>query len=297
MRIEKLRAVVLDLDGVVYLEHRVLPGVRAAIARMRASGIGVYFVTNNANETRAGFARRLGLMGIPCRPGEIMNAGFATAYTLRRRIPRGSKVFVFGPHGVARELAAWGFRPVTVRTRRDWERFRRRPPRVRAVVVMFDPALTYWTLCGANRALAGGALLVACNLDSTYPGTDGTLPGTGSLVSLLMTSSGREPILIGKPSPLMFRLLLREHGIAARNALVVGDRIPIDIAGGKAAGTHTALVLTGIDTRADLAKSRIKPDLVLKSLPDLLRLPGFPCPAKPDSRCLRQRPGPANPAF
>jgi len=271
----KLRAVILDLDGVVYLEHRVLPGVRAAIARFRSAGLGVYFVTNNANETRAGFARRLSRMGIPCAPDEIMNAAFAAAHTLKRRHPRGSIVYVFGPHGVARELSSWGFRPVTVRTRKQWEVFRKRPPRARAVVVMFDPALTYWTLCGANRALALGAELVACNRDSTYPGTDGALPGTGSLVSLLETSSGKRALLIGKPSALMFRLLFKEHGIAARDALVVGDRIPIDIAGGKAAGARTALALTGIDTTADLRRSRIKPDLVLKSLADLADLPGF----------------------
>jgi 4-nitrophenyl phosphatase len=107
---------------------------------------------------------------------------------------------------------------------------------------------------------------------------DGTLPGTGSLVKLLETSSGKRPLLIGKPSPLMFRLILREHGIAPSRALVIGDRIPIDIAGGRAAGAHTALVLTGIDGRPELARSRIKPDLVIRNLPDLLRLPGFPRP-------------------
>jgi len=275
VKFNSIRALLLDLDGVVYIENRLLPGVAATIAAVRRRGIRAFFITNNAYTTRAGFARRLARLGVPCRPSEMMNAAHAAAVRLKRRFPRGTRFFVFGRKGLARELVAAGFRPVTVRTREEWTRFRRAPARVRAVVTGFSQSLTYWGLCAAHLTLTRGAELVACNLDSTYPIRGGTMPGTGSLVRLLETSSGRRPLLIGKPSPVMLHMLLRENGIAPHDALGGGDRLEIDIAAGRAGGIPTALVLTGISRRRDIARSPAKPGIVIDRLADLLRLPGF----------------------
>lgn len=275
MRFARVRALVLDLDGVVYIENRLLPRVRSTISALRSRGLKVLFVTNNAETTRSGFARRLSRLGVPCRPGEIINAARAAALHLARTFRRGSRFFVFGGKGLAPELAAAGMRPVTVRTRTEWREFRSSPARIRGVVTGFNRSLTYWSLCAAHHALQRGARLIACNWDSTYPVRGGDLPGTGALVRLLETSSGQPSFLIGKPSPVMFRLLLREHGLAPRQAIVVGDRLEIDIAAGRAAGVFTVLVLTGIARRRDVARARIRPHLVLRELSDVLRLPGL----------------------
>ncbi len=275
MFIRPIRAVVLDLDGVVYLEDRLLPGVAKTIATLRRGGITVLFATNNATLTRAGFARRLTGLGVPCRPAEIMNAALAAALWLKRELPRKAKVFVFGDRGLATELRTVGLIPVWCHTRAGLRAHRTRDQKIRAVCVSNDTGLTYWDLCAAHVALERGARFVACNRDSTWPVHGGQLPGTGSLVRLLMESSGREPVLIGKPAPEIFRLVLAAHRIAPRDAIVVGDRLDIDITGGKALGTRTALVLTGVDTRADIRRRGIRPDAVLRNLPALLRLPGL----------------------
>lgn len=264
-----IRAVILDLDGVVYLEDRLLPGVAPAIAAMRRGGLTVLFATNNASHTRAGFARRLMGLGVPCAPGDLMNATHASVRWIARRLPRGSRCFTFGESGLAAELRAAGFAPVWCHRSADWRRFRAAPPRVGAVLVQFNRRLTYWDLCAAQLSLQRGAALVACNLDPTYPGVGVLFPGTGSLARLLQVSSGREPVLIGKPSPELFRTLLAEHRIRPRDTLVVGDRLPIDIAAGRALGARTALVLTGVDSRSDARRSAVKPDAILPSVADL----------------------------
>ncbi len=271
MKLDRIRALVVDLDGVVYIENRLLPRVAKAIATLRARGLRVLFVTNNSDATRAGFARRLRRLGIPCRTAEMMNAARAAAVHLRRRIPPRARLFVFGIRGLARELVAAGFTVVTVRTRQEWDAFRTGYRRVHAVVTGFNRSVTYWSLCAAHYALTRGANLVACNLDSTYPVKWGTMPGTGSLVRLLEVSSGKKPILIGKPSPVMFRMFFNDHGLSPSEVLVVGDRIEIDIEGGHAAGARTALVLTGIATKEDVRRARRKPDLVLREFADLTR--------------------------
>jgi len=112
-----VRAVILDLDGVVYLEDRLLPGVAATVAELRARGVRVLFGTNNATLTRAGFARKLTRLGIPCRPAELMNAALAAATWLRRRYPAGARIFVFGDRGLAAELRTAGLVPVWTHTR------------------------------------------------------------------------------------------------------------------------------------------------------------------------------------
>jgi HAD superfamily hydrolase (TIGR01450 family) len=270
-----IRALVLDLDGVVYLEHDPLPGAARAIAALRRRGFHVLFATNNASQTRRGFARRLTAMGIPCRPDELMNASFAAAARLRRRFPRGSVVFTFGNGGLARELKAAGLAPVWCHTRAAWRAFRGTPPPVRAVAVAYNASLTFWDLCAAHLALQRGAELWSCNLDPTYPARGMLLPGTGSLARLLETASGQRSRLIGKPDPALFRALLREHGLSPREVLVVGDRADVDLKPAKALGARTALVLTGVDTPAAARRVGVRPDWIVRDLPALVRLPAL----------------------
>jgi len=272
MNLHRIRAVLLDLDGVVYLEHKLIPGAAEAIRAMRARGLKVGFVTNNATATRATFGVRLSAMGIPCTTAEVMNASFAAARFLKSRLSRGSRVFVFGKLGLGPELRAVGLRPVTVHTREEFRRYRSARPYPRTVVASFDTDLTWWELCAGHVALEQGARFIACNFDPTYPVHGGTLPGTGSLVRQLEISSRRTPTLVGKPSPFMFRLLLKEWGVRATETLIVGDRLPIDIAAGRALGATTALVLTGIDRRREVAASRWKPHLIARDLPALARI-------------------------
>ncbi len=279
MKTRPVRALLLDLDGVVYLGSRLLPGVRRTLRALDAGGVRCLYVTNNATMTRAAFAGRLRAMGLPCGPRDVMNTSWAAARLLLERYGRGARIAVVGEHGLPEEMSALGLRPFHARTRRELERLRASRSRAAAVVVSFDRTLTYWKLCAALDALLAGADLVACNLDPTWPAERGVMPGTGSLVRLLEYASGKTSLLAGKPDPTMFRLLLDEHGISPAEALVVGDRLDVDVEAGKRLGVRTALVLTGLTKRRDLAKRRPRPDYVLEGLADLPSTGLFPRPA------------------
>ncbi len=272
----RIHALLLDLDGVVYLGARLLPGVKRTLRTLSSRGISVLYVTNNATMTRNEFAAKLRRLGLPCRNRDVMNAALAAALFLRTRFGAGARVTVVGEHGLPVELAAAGLRPRAAATRAEWERSRRSRGSVSAVVVSFDRTLTYWKLCAALDALGEGAQLVACNLDPTWPAGPGLImPGTGSLVALLERASGKKPVLVGKPDPEMFRLLLRANGISPREALVVGDRLDVDVEAGRRLGARTAVVLTGLTGRAHLRRARPKPDYVLRGLADLLKMDIF----------------------
>ncbi len=264
-----IKAVVFDLDGVIYLGKRLIPGAAGAVKRLRARGIKVLFATNNAVTTRAGFARRLSGMGVPCREADVMNAAYAAARMLKRTVPRGKPLFVLG-RGLQFEMARVGLRSISVSSRGEWRRLRDGGARVPVIVIGSIKGSTYWGICAAHELARRGGRLVACNRDSSYPVAKGTMPGTGSLVSLLECSTGKKAELVGKPSPYIFRLLLEERNLRPHEALVVGDRIETDIAAGRAAGMPTALVLTGIAKRKDAARSRIRPHVVISRLSQLL---------------------------
>src|SRR2546423_12280512 len=118
----------------------------------------------------------------------------------------------------------------------------------------WDRQFTYTKLAHAQQYIQRGAVFIATNRDATYPDSGGrTLPGSGALVAALETCSGVIPLVIGKPEPYTLELILRRAGARPDECLVIGDRLDTDIAIGKAVGTRTALVLTGVHTQADIA--------------------------------------------
>jgi phosphoglycolate/pyridoxal phosphate phosphatase family enzyme len=271
---QPVRALLLDLDGVVYLGPNLIPGVKRSLLALAGRGVKLFYVTNNSTLTREGFAKKLRAFGLPCPASAVMNAAFASARIIRTRHGRGAHVLVVGEHGLPAELRSAGLVPSETRTRAEWEAWRKNAGRIRAVVTSFDRTLTYWKLCAALDSLNAGAELVATNMDPTWPSELGVMPGTGALVSLLAYASGKKPFLVGKPDPLMFKMLLRENGMSPRETLVIGDRLDVDVEAGRRLGARTAIVLTGLTSHSGLARSRIKPDFVLRKLDDLLK-PGF----------------------
>ena len=267
----KIRALLLDLDGVVYLGPRLIPGVKAALGALHSRGVRLLYVTNNSTLTRAGFAKKLRALGLPAPDASVMNAALAAAWFIKARHGRNSRVVVVGEHGLPQELASAGLRPVETRTQAQWKKWRINAGKISAVVTSFDRTLTYWKLCAALDALNAGAELVAANMDPTWPSEMGVMPGTGSLAAMLAFASGKKPVIVGKPDPKMFSLLLKEQGISPRETLVIGDRLDVDIVAGKRLGARTAVVLTGLTKKGDISRSRVKPDYVLRGLGDLLQ--------------------------
>jgi ribonucleotide monophosphatase NagD (HAD superfamily) len=123
-------------------------------------------------------------------------------------------------------------------------------PDVAAVVQGHSPDNGWADLAEACLAIRAGALWVACNVDATLPSERGLLPGNGSMVAALRTATDVEPVVAGKPQPLLFETAARSAG--ASHPLVVGDRLDTDIAGAVAAGVDSLAVLSGVATPAGL---------------------------------------------
>lgn len=257
-----VRGVLFDMDGVIYVGTRPLPGVQEAIDYLAATGRAFLFVTNNASKTSEQFVERLAEMDIHVRPDQVLGSAEATACWLAEQVarhgwPRGP-VIVMGQDGLKVALEKNGFVLTTD------------PHAATYAVAGINFKLTYEELANVTLAIRGGARFIGTNSDATYPSERGPLPGAGSILALLSTASGQQPLVIGKPNRGMYEQALARLSLTAGQTLMVGDRYDTDISGAIPLGLWTAGVLTGISTRDDFEQASPPPDLVADDLPDLV---------------------------
>jgi glycerol 3-phosphatase-2 len=108
--------------------------------------------------------------------------------------------------------------------------------------------------------------------------TAGQQPGNGSLIRVVATATGVEPIVAGKPEPPLHRESVLRTG--AKHPLVVGDRLDTDIEGSRRVGADSLLVLTGVTGPAEavLAPPSQRPTYLAEDLAGLLAPhPGVTC--------------------
>lgn len=256
---EAYEAFLLDLDGVVWRGEVPVVGAAETVEALRDAGKRVVFVTNNASRSARDYAAKLARMRIPTEPADVVTSAHAVVDHLHELgLERGARVHVFGTAALVQVLRGAGFR-----TTKDVSE-------VEAVVVAWNPQLTFDDLARTCDAARTGVPLVGANRDATYPAEDGLLPGTGAILAAVEVASGRQATVVGKPAPYLFRSALDRARTALERTLFIGDRIDSDVAGARAAGLPVALVLTGVTRREDLASGDGSPDLVLDDLTGLL---------------------------
>jgi NagD protein len=131
-------------------------------------------------------------------------------------------------------------------------------------------SFSFETLTKAIRLINSGARFIATNPDATGPSADGVLPATGSVAALITKATGREPYIVGKPNPMMFRSAMNKINAHSESTGMIGDRMDTDVVAGIEAGLHTVLVLTGIADDVEIAKYPFRPNEILNSIADLL---------------------------
>lgn len=245
---------VCDLDGVVYLGKRAVPGSAAALEELSRRHWNIVFCTNNSSRTPTDVASRVEAMtGFAAAPQQVVTSAQAAATLLSDTKPA---TLVLGGEGIREALAEVGVEMVE------------RALRAEAVVVGLAVDLTYDWLREAVAAVRNGARLIATNLDPTYPTEDGPWPGGGAIVAAVETASGVKAEPAGKPWPPMRKLI--ETRLLPGPVWVVGDRADTDLALAAAAGWLSALVLTGVTAPDQTTEP--PPDLVAADLAGAVEL-------------------------
>lgn len=254
--LSSIRHLLIDLDGVLYRGDSALPGAESFIQWLGAHDIRFRLVTNNATLTPQQYVQKLAAMGIHVAPSDVFTSALATARYFQEQQQSDKRAFVIGETGIVQALTDIG---MTVTDQNpDW------------VVVGLDRHLTYDKLAAAALAIEAGASFLGTNPDTSFPSEAGLVPGAGALQAALVATTGRVPIVIGKPQPLMLELAMSDLGSTAETTAMLGDRLDTDIKAGNDLHMATILVLTGVSHRADIDSTGIRPDLVVPNLPTLI---------------------------
>jgi 4-nitrophenyl phosphatase len=220
--------VICDLDGVVWLAQHPIPGSAGAVARLRAAGRRVLFVTNNSYLRREDIEAALAKVGVPAE-GDVLSSAMAAA----RLVSAGQRALVVGGPGIVQALEQCGATVVEAA-----------PADV--VLVGFDRAFDFDALTRATAAIRGGARLIGTNDDATYPTPDGPIPGGGSLLAAVATASDTTPVVAGKPYEAMAALVRAEVGELGEGSIMIGDRLETDGDFARQLGIDFGLVRSGV---------------------------------------------------
>jgi len=263
-----LQGFIFDLDGTVYVGESLLPGAAETVRRLRDQGKRTLFVSNKPVDARATYAAKLTRLGIPTDEAQVITSAYVLAHHLAQTAPE-LRYYVIGEANFLAELRSHGLTVVDELYAQDPLGVID-PAGIDAVIVALDRTLDYRKLNTVYQALRRGARYFATNGDFTCPMPGGDVPDAGATIAALAQITGRTPELVaGKPSPLILQAALDRLGLPAAACMMVGDRLETDMRMGHAAGMATALVLSGVTTRAQALAATPQPDLVLANLGEL----------------------------
>lgn len=244
--------IVLDIDGVCMTGSVPIAGARETVAVLRDLGIGLLFATNNSTRTPFQVTEHLRGAGFDTDVDEILTSATSAALLLEP----GTRCYVLGTEGLLVPLRDRGCELVTD------------PFAAEACVVGMDWDLTYGDLANVVLGLEAGARFIGTNPDANVPSERGSLPATGALLAAITKATGIEPLIAGKPAAAMFDAA--DALLPPGRRLMVGDRLDTDVAGAAARGWDTALVLSGVASAEDVARSTTTPTRVFDDLTGLL---------------------------
>jgi 4-nitrophenyl phosphatase len=257
-----IKALIIDMDGVIWKADAPIGDLPATFERIRKRGLKFVFATNNGTRTSEQYVERLKGFGVDVEPWQVITSAQAAAHGLAQKFPRGTKIFMIGESGVRTALQEKGFDVLSVEN----------APNAEAVLMGIDREINFQKMAEATLLVRRGVPFYVTNPDKTFPTPRGEIPGAGAWYSIVVTASGVEPIVAGKPFPFLMELSLEKLGTGKEETLVVGDRLETDIAAGQGVGCPTALVLSGVSSQlqADNWKPRI--DIVAADLTSLIEM-------------------------
>lgn len=249
-----------DMDGTLYLGDRLFDFTKPLLREIRRIGGKYLFMTNNSSKSVADYIKKLEKLGISSTREDFITSSQATAYYLHKH-HQGQRLYVCGTESLKEELRGEGF--VVTEKVEDTD----------CIVMGFDTELTFQKLHDVSYLLLTRELpYIATNPDLVCPTEFGSVPDCGSVCQMIFNATGKRPVVIGKPSPLMPQLAMDWLGYSKEETCVIGDRIYTDVKSGLNAGITGILVMSGETTPEILAESQDKPHLVLESAKEILEV-------------------------
>jgi HAD superfamily hydrolase (TIGR01458 family) len=255
--LEDVRALLIDLDGVLYVEEQPIAGAAEAVRRLRERGLPLRFVTNTTAHSRDRTLKKLARLGLGVDSDELITPA---ALAVRQCLE----------HGYQRVALI-----MNEEVKRDFKELEETTRRADAVIIGdLGSAFGYDVLNHAFRQVMDGAELIALQKNRYWMRADGLSLDVGPFVAAIEYATGRDAYVVGKPAKGFFEQVLATVGVDANAAAMVGDDIESDIGGALRAGLNAILVRTGKYREDRVRASTIQPTRVVDSIADVPPLLG-----------------------
>ncbi len=245
----------IDLDGTVYRGKEPILETVQFVHHLQQHDIEPFFVTNNASQTADQVKAKLEGFGIEAKRSHIMTSAMAAAKYIVLHYP-GVSVSMIGESGLREALVENGVK--IIESSQD------------VFVMGIDRNITYEKLAQACLDIRKGAVFISTNSDRAFPTERGLLPGNGAFTTLVQTSTGVDPIFIGKPGGQMLEIIQREHQFAKEDMVMIGDNYDTDILAGIGFGIDTIHVNSGVTSTKDVLSKPFPPTITLDNLLEIL---------------------------
>jgi HAD superfamily hydrolase (TIGR01458 family) len=252
-----MKAILFDLDGVLYTGDKPIVGAATVIKWCLDNAIPHLFLTNTTSRPRSALVDKLARFDIKSAPDDFLTPALAAQQWLRSNIS--GKIALFVPDATRDEFA-------------EFEQCGHDAEQGAEAVIIGDlgEAWDFKTLNRAFRLLMNqtDTKLIALGMTRYWRAEDGLRLDAAPFVKALEHASGREAIVLGKPSKEFYSSALDKLGCKAGETIMIGDDIRGDIEGSQNAGIRGVLVTTGKFQQSDLELG-IKPYDVIDSVVDL----------------------------
>jgi HAD superfamily hydrolase (TIGR01450 family) len=257
MNLAAYKAFLFDLDGCLRYGREPAPGAAVVLQSLRRRGKSILVLTNTSAKGAGDLAEEVQRIGLDLAPAEIQTTFDASGEYIRDRFGP-AKVLCLGTPALHQRLSQEGHEVLPLSHCRE----------AQVVVIGRDQAFNLDRMVAAAKAIDAGAAFIALNMDVRMPveGGDYTA-GVGPMVAAISTLAYKVPEVLGKPSVAFFDLALRRLGVAAQEAVMIGDNVETDIKGGKAAGLCSILVTA---SNVKPAADRSQADLVVPNVAAIL---------------------------
>lgn len=245
--------VLIDLDGVLYIGGRPVPGACEAIHYLTENEVPFRCISNTTRKCRTTISAQLSAMGFAILEEYIFTPPRAAIAYMKTTGK--DRFFLLTTGDVDRDFADAGTHAAE---NADY-----------VIVGDAGDAATYGSLNTAFRLLMDGAELIALEKDRYWMAQDGLSLSAGPFVSALEFATGKQALIMGKPSKTFFELALKDMNLLPGQVAMIGDDLCTDVGGAQAAGMTGILVRTGKFREECLRNSSIKPDVIMDSIAHL----------------------------
>jgi 4-nitrophenyl phosphatase len=245
------KAYCIDLDGTLYRGTEPIQETVSFIHHLQEQGIEPFYVTNNASQTPNQVMEKLHGFGVHAKRSHIMTSALAAAKYIKLHYS-GSTVSMIGERGLREALLENEMEIV--------EEFSD------IFVMGIDRGISYEKMAQACLNVRRGAIFISTNSDLAFPNERGFMPGNGAWTAVVQTSTGVDPIFIGKPEGHMLNLIQMEHGFKKEEMVMIGDNYDTDILAGIHFGIDTIHVNTGVTSTSQVLAKPLKPTYCVENL-------------------------------